>query len=54
MDIDEPEGKRLEINGATNSKRKARNSLNNRKSYKEASDEDDEEKPLVCISGAVL
>ena len=38
MDIDEPT-----MNGNANGKRKARGSLGNVKSYKEASDEDDEE-----------
>ena len=43
MEIDEPL-----VNGNASGKRKARNSMGNRKSYKEASEEDDEEgKPLV-------
>lgn len=43
MDVDEPEIKGLETNG----KRKSRHS--HAKSYKESSDEDDEDdKPLVC------
>lgn len=43
MDIDGPA-----VNGNANGKRKARSSMGNRKSYKEASEEDDEEgKPLV-------
>ena len=43
MDVDGPE-----LNGHTSTKRKARTSLTNGKSYKEASDEDNEdEEPLV-------
>ena len=43
MDIDEPVA-----NGNANGKRKARNSMGNGKSYKEESEEDDEEgMPLV-------
>lgn len=43
MDVDEPVA-----NGNPNGKRKARSSVGNGKSYKEASEEDDEEgKPLV-------
>lgn len=43
MDIDEPE-----VSSNANGKRKARSSMGNGKSYKEASEEDDEEgKPLV-------
>ena len=43
MDIDEPA-----VNGNAHGKRKARSSMVNGKSYKEASEEDDEEgKPLV-------
>ena len=45
MDIDGPEP-----SGKASNKRKARASMGNGKSYKEASDEDDEDgKPLVCI-----
>lgn len=44
MDIDEPV-----MNGNAHGKRKARSSMGKGKSYKEASDEDDDEgKPLVC------
>ena len=44
MEIDEPD-----VNGKPSSKRKSRASTGNDKSYKVASDEDDEdEKPLVC------
>lgn len=43
MDIDEPV-----VNGNAKGKRKARSGLGNGKTYKEASEEDDEEgKPLV-------
>lgn len=43
MDIDEPV-----VKGNANGKRKARSSVGNGKSYKEASEEDDEEgKPMV-------
>ncbi|KAL9632160.1 MAG: hypothetical protein Q9164_005495 [Protoblastenia rupestris] len=41
MDIDEPQ-----VNGHINSKRKARNSLTNGKSYKDASEESDDDAPL--------
>lgn len=45
MDIDGPEP-----SGKASNKRKARASMGNGKSYKEASDEDDEDgKPLVRI-----
>lgn len=48
MDIDGPSINGVEINGRDSGKRKARNSIGNRKSYKEATDEDDDdEKPLV-------
>ena len=47
MEIDEPVVNRTEVNGIASGKRKARNSTDQRKSYKEASDEEDE-KPLVC------
>ena len=47
MDIDEPT-----MNGNANGKRKARGSTGNVKSYKEASEEDDEEEiPQVCHWG---
>ena len=42
MVIDRPE-----VNGMATTKRKARASLGKGKSYKEASDEEDDEKPLV-------
>lgn len=49
MDIDGPTTNGLGTKGTDNGKRKARNSAGNRKSYKEATDDDDEdEKPLVC------
>ncbi|KAF1946333.1 hypothetical protein EJ02DRAFT_336762 [Clathrospora elynae] len=41
MDVDPPE-----TNGTTNSKRKARSSITNGKSYKDASSSDDDDKPL--------
>ena len=48
MDIDGPSINGLETNGRDGGKRKARNSTGNQKSYKEATDEDDDdEKPLV-------
>lgn len=48
MDIDGPGINGLETNGRDSGKRKARNSNGNRKSYKEATDEDDDdEEPLV-------
>lgn len=48
MDIDGPSINGLETNGRDSGKRKARNSTGNRMSYKEATDEDDDdEKPLV-------
>lgn len=48
MEIDEPTVNGAETNGKVNGKRKARNSTGQRKSYKEASDEDDDkETPLV-------
>ena len=44
MDVDGPE-----YNGKASNKRKARTGMGNVKSYKEASDEDNEgEEPLVC------
>ena len=44
MEIDGPQ-----LNGHANTKRKARAGMSNGKSYKEASDEDnDDEEPLVC------
>lgn len=42
MDIDTPPA-----NGTSNGKRKARSSLTNGKTYKEASSSDDDDKPLV-------
>lgn len=54
MDIDEPSANRLEINSHVNSKRKARNSTGNRKSYKEVSEDDDDDKPLVGQRPSVL
>jgi len=46
MDIDGPE-----VNGNPSTKRKARGSMPKGKSYKEASDEDnEEEQPLVCYN----
>jgi len=42
MDIDAPPA-----NGTSNGKRKARNSLTNGKTYKEASSSDEDDKPLV-------
>jgi DNA topoisomerase-1 len=42
MDIDTPPA-----NGTSNGKRKARSSLSNAKTYKEASSSDDDDKPLV-------
>lgn len=50
MDIDRPSMNVMGTNGVDNGKRKARNSTGNRKSYKEATDDEDEdEKPLVCL-----
>jgi DNA topoisomerase I len=46
MEIDGPVVNGAETNGNAGSKRKARNSIGQKKSYKEMSDEDDE-KPLV-------
>lgn len=46
MEIDEPVVNGTDVNGNASGKRKARNSTGQRKSYKEASDEEDE-KPLV-------
>lgn len=46
MEIDEPAVNRTDVNGNASGKRKARNSTGQRKSYREASDEEDE-KPLV-------
>lgn len=46
MEIDEPVINGTDVNGNASGKRKARNSIGQRKSYKEASDEEDE-KPLV-------
>ena len=44
MDVDSPQ-----VNGV-GSKRKGRNSTSNNISYKEASDEDDDDVPLVCMT----
>lgn len=51
MDVDAPA-----TNGAANGKRKARNSIPNGKSYKDASSSDEDDKPLVgsragCANG---
>ena len=46
MEIDEPVMNGTDVNERASGKRKARNSTGQRKSYKEASDEEDE-KPLV-------
>lgn len=54
MDIDEPNANGLEANNHVNSKRKARNSTGNRKSYKEASEDDDDDKPLVGLRASVI
>lgn len=45
MDVDAPE-----TNGNTNGKRKARTSVANSKTYKDASSSEDDDKPLVCLS----
>jgi hypothetical protein len=50
MDVDVPE-----TNGNTNGKRKARSSITNSKSYKDASSSEEDDKPLVsrsCSSSA--
>ena len=44
MDIDKPVA-----NGATNGKRKSRNSLQNGKSYKESSSDEDDKPMVRCI-----
>jgi DNA topoisomerase-1 len=45
MDVDAPS-----TNGAANGKRKARNSITNTKSYKDASSSEEDDKPLVrCL-----
>lgn len=46
MEVDEPVINGTDVHGKASGKRKARNSTGQRKSYKEASDEEDE-KPLV-------
>lgn len=46
MEIDEPVLNGTDVNGKASGKRKARNSTGQKKSYKDASDEEDE-KPLV-------
>lgn len=46
MEIDEPVLNGTDVNGNASSKRKARNSTGQKKSYKDASDEEDD-KPLV-------
>lgn len=46
MEIDESAVNGTEVNGIASGKRKARNGTGQKKSYKEASDEEDEE-PLV-------
>ena len=45
MDVDAPA-----TNGAANGKRKARNSITNGKSYKDASSSDEDDKPLVRLN----
>lgn len=53
MDVDEPEHEGPQVNGNASGKRKSRGSLNQIKSYKEASESDqDDDKPLVCDSRA--
>lgn len=47
MEIDDNILNGTEVNGVASGKRKARNSTGQRKTYTEASDEEDEE-PLVC------
>ena len=50
MDIDEPVTEKSKANGANTGKRKSRQSMTNRKSYKEASSEaDGDGKPLVSL-----
>jgi DNA topoisomerase-1 len=44
MDVDTPA-----TNGNANGKRKARGSLTNGKTYKDASSSEEDDKPLVCI-----
>ena len=52
MEIDEPSQKGHNTNGNVNGKRKERSRMSNGKSYKDATSEDDEDKPSVnqlCI-----
>lgn len=47
LQADGPSANALGTNSRDNGKRKARSSTGNRKSYKEDTDEDEDEKPLV-------
>ena len=49
MDVDEPPKKGAQLNGAGNGKRKGRQTLSNGKNYKEASSDEEDDKPLVCL-----
>lgn len=52
MDIDDPPPRGGQANGhANNNKRKARQVQNNSRSYKEASTDEDDDKPLVRTRG---
>lgn len=51
LQVDGPSGNALGSNGRDNGKRKARSSTGNRKSYKEETDEDEDEEPLVRQCG---
>ena len=47
MDVDEPPTKGIQSNGAANGKRKGRQTLSNGKGYKEATSDEEDDKPLV-------
>jgi DNA topoisomerase-1 len=49
MDVDQPPTKGTQSNGAANGKRKGRQTLSNGKSYKEATSDEEDDKPLVCL-----
>ncbi len=49
MDLDEPRTNGVTSNGNLNGKRKARQSLDHVKKYKEASSDEDDDEPLVRV-----
>lgn len=49
MDVDEPPTKGGRANGIVNGKRKGRQTLSNGKSYKDATSDEEDDKPLVCL-----